>query len=115
MNKIKALEVVGVGTVVRDAMFEVKPTLAVDLTEEQWRRLETKVVKRINAETVHSIIDHVYIGDSVEFKDAFNVRVSESLTVKNDNGSFRKKVSVKTRTKLRILLNGKNVPKPKNK
>jgi nucleoid DNA-binding protein len=106
MNKLKAHELLALPTnEVQKALKEVKPSLEVDLTEEQWQRLEKKVSDRVVENFIHSMNTALATGDSVEFKNSFNVRATASTKWKNDKGQPRKKLSLTTREDMKRTLN----------
>lgn len=81
--------------------------LVMGLSESQFSHLANSALKTALSENIHTaILDHFAKGDSIEFKNSFNVYVHESTTrVNEETGESVKKISVRTRQDLKKKLN----------
>lgn len=88
-----------------DLIEEVAPGRKIDVTEHQLARLEKKIKENIIDDLLTAIENKLLAEESIEFKGQFNVFPYTSTVAKNENGKFKKKVSVCTRTSLHRKLN----------
>ena len=81
--------------------------LVLGLSDSQFKHLKDGALGNALSENIlTAILDHFAKGDSIEFKNSFNVFVHESTTrVNEETGEAVKKMSIKTRQDLKKKLN----------
>lgn len=104
-TKVKAKELVKTGTFVEDAIKEVAPDWSIGLTDEQVEWIEKKAKDNILTSLFEEMEQNLLDGNSVEFEHQFNVRATTSTVNKNEDGSFKKKLSLRTRQAIQTKLN----------
>lgn len=102
----KKFEELVLGNFVQETIAEVKKNFDSSvLTENEWERVEKKVMEKVTTSQTQALVNELVAGNSVEFKNVANIYPHESTVRLNDKGNPSRKLSIKTRTQMAKYLN----------